>query len=442
LAKKVLTIILLSISLGAFLYLRPYLFKKEVPARIIDRLPNADFLGRVNVLELARETSGMMYYNKIPFRDFTSYEFILGQSKMYGLNLQKPVYLFGNEAGDWGAIIQVSDSAKMSQGIERIKNFLNVRDTILMETKVWYYPTEKMYLHYGKNYLLLYQGSNFKKNLSYVLNARIYRQSKEWRTFLSQKQFNKEHLVIYSNWIKLRQFGIETAMFAHDSDSLSFNLKSYLRKKTPFYLKKKNDGIAISSVLNANKSVELHLDIREIKNHPEDSMLIGLIRYGKRIGFPLNDFIKSWDGDLCFVEGGTQKVKEKYITTELDDDFNVTEVEKTREVDVPGYSVVFSTTSYAPIFINKLFQKGILTKDGEQFRFLFSPLLHFSKTGNFMKFYSGETSPRLIKSNKNNVVWTDRGTRYSFSIDSLNRNEVFGSMQIPVKRIIRRNKLI
>ncbi len=441
-AKKVLTIILLSISLGAFLYLRPYLFKKEIPARIIDRLPNADFLGRLNVLELARETSGMMYYNKIPYRDFTSYEFILGQSKMYGLNLQKPVYLFGNEAGDWGAIIQVSDSAKMSQGIERIKNFLNVRDTILLETKVWYYPTEKMYLHYGKNYLFLYQGSNFKKNLIHVLNARIYRQSKEWKTFLSQKQFNKEHLVIYSNWIKLRQFGIETAMFAHDSDSLSFNLKSYLRKKTPFYLKKKNDGIAISSVLNANKSVELHLDIREIKNHPEDSMLISLIRYCKRIGFPLNDFIKSWDGDLCFVEGGTQKVKEKYITTELDDDFNVTEVEKTREVDVPGYSVVFSTTSYAPIFINKLFQKGILTKDGEQFRLLFSPLLHFSNTGNFMKFYSGETSPRLIKSNKNNVVWTNRGTRYSFSIDSLNRNEVFGSMQIPVNRIIRRNKLI
>lgn len=440
--RKILTIIILSISLATFLYLRPNLFKKEDPPRLIDRLPDADFLGRVNILELAQETSSMMYYNKIPFRDFTSYEFILGQSKMYGLNLQKPVYLFGNEKGDWGAMIHVSDSSKISQGIERIKNFLNIQDTNILDTKIWYYASRKMYLHYGKNYLFIYKGSNYKKNLGHVLSARIYRKTKEWKAFLAQKQFKNEHLVIYSNWKKLKQFGFETAMFAHDSDSLSFNLKSYLKKKTPFYFKQKSDGIAINSVANVNKSIELHLDISELKNHPEDSLLLSLMKYGRRIGFPVYDFLNAWDGDLCFVEGGIQKVKEQYVETELDEDFNVTEVEKTREVEVPGYSVILSTTPFAPVFINKLFQKGILTKDGEQFRFLFSPLLQYSQSNNFMKFYSGYTAPKLIKSNKNNVVWTNRGTRYFFSIDSLNLNEIFGSLQIPVKRIFRRNKLI
>jgi hypothetical protein len=46
----------------------------------------------------------MLYYNKIPFRDLLSYEFILSQGKLYGLNLQKPIYFFGKEKGDVGAI--------------------------------------------------------------------------------------------------------------------------------------------------------------------------------------------------------------------------------------------------------------------------------------------------------------------------------------------------
>jgi hypothetical protein len=70
-------------ALGLVLFLKNILFQKPTPPRLIDRLPTADFIGKVNVLDLARETSGMMYYHKIPFRDFTSYEFLLGQGKMF-----------------------------------------------------------------------------------------------------------------------------------------------------------------------------------------------------------------------------------------------------------------------------------------------------------------------------------------------------------------------
>ena len=111
--RKTLTIVILAAALGAFLYLRPFLFQKPTSPRIVDRIPTADFIGKANVLDLARETSGMMFYHKIPFRDFTSYEFLLGQGKMYGLNLQKQVYLFGNESGDWGFLLEVSDSSKI-----------------------------------------------------------------------------------------------------------------------------------------------------------------------------------------------------------------------------------------------------------------------------------------------------------------------------------------
>lgn len=441
-ARKVLTIIFLAVSLGLSLYLRPYFFKKAPPARIEDRLPDADFLGKTNLLELARETSSMMYYHKIPFRDFTSYEFILGQSKMYGLNLQKPVYLFGNERGDWGAMLHVSDSSKMSQGIERIKNFLEIEDTLINDTKVWFYPSQKTYLHYGKNYLLVYRGNYFKKVLDHVINAHLYGVTKTWGKFLGKRQFVKENLVIFSNWKKLKEVGFKTAMFAHDSDSLSFNLKSYFYKSSPFYFKQKKEGIAIRSSSEATRALEVHLDINEFKKHPEDSLLLSMLQLGRRIGFPTLDFLKAWDGDLSFVEGGFQKIKEKYVATELDDEFNVKEVEKTREIEVPGYSLVMSTTPYASVFINRLFQKGILTKEGNQFRVLFSPLLHFTQTKNMLRFHSGPIVPFIDKGNKSNIVWTNKGTKYQFYLDSLNRHELFGNLKIPVELLFKRNKLI
>jgi hypothetical protein len=442
LARKILTIIFLAVSLGLSLYLRPYFFKKPPPPRIVDRLPDADFLGKANLLELARETSSMMYYHKIPFRDFTSYEFILGQSKMYGLNLQKPVYIFGNERGDWGALLHVTDSSKMSQGIDRIKNFLDIRDTILFDTKVWFYPAEKTYLHYGKNYLLVYRGKYINKVLDHVVNANLYGESKVWRKFLSKKQFSKENLVIFSNWKKLKEIGFKTAMFAHDSDSLSFNLKSYFYKNSPFYFTQKREGIAIRSLANATRSLELHLNIDEFKKHTEDSLMISMMQFGRRIGFPMMDFLKAWDGDLSFVEGGIQKVKEKYVSTELDDEFNVLEVEKTREIEVPGYSLVMSTTPHSSFFINRLFQKGILRKDGNQFRVLFSPLLHFTQTKSMIRFHSGQIAPVLINGNQSNVVWTNKGTKYSFYLDSLNSHELFGNLKIPVEGFFKRNRLI
>jgi hypothetical protein len=441
LAKKVLTIIVLALSLAGFLYLRPYLFKKEAPPRVLDRLPEADFLGKANILELARETSGMMFFNKVPYRDFTSYEFILSQSKMYGVNLQKPAYLFGNDKGDWGAILHITDSSKTANGIDRIRNFLSIRDSTISETKIWYIPKQKAFLHYGKNYLLVFYGTDFGKILNQVLDTKIYKQRNVWKKFLSLKEFQKENLIIYSNWKKLNRFGIETALFAHDSDSLSFNLKCYLKKKTPFFIKKKSSGIAFNSVANSTKSVEIHLDIEKLKVHHEDSMYFSLVQIGRKFGFPINEFINAWNGDLCFSEGGLHKIKEKYITSELDEEFNISDVEKTRVVEVPGYSLLISTNKKGGIFINRLFQKGYLRKDGKQFRVLFSPPLNFIQTPNFISLYSGSLSPKIIFGKQNKVSWTNRETKYSFQLDSLNSHEVFGSLQIPVARLFKRNKI-
>jgi hypothetical protein len=441
-ARKVVLIFILSVVLACFLFLKPVFYQKSIEARLIDRLPSADFIGKLNILELARETSGMMYYHKLPFRDLTSKEFLLSQGKSYGLNLQKPIYIFGDEVGDGGCLIHVSDSTKIASGIDRLRKSVNIKDTLIEKQKVFFSKKDNVFLHYGSNYLLLYKGTLFSKTLKSVLKAKHKKILPLWSRFLKEKHFKNEHLVIFSNWSKLKKAGIESAIFAHDSDSLSFNLKSYLRKTKPFYIKKKEIGLAFSSVPDANKSVELHLDISELKQNLNDPLLLLAMNLGKRIGFPFIDFIKAWEGDLCFVEGGTQKTRESYIETELDENFNTTEVQKYRDVLVPGYSLYLSTNKLGNKLINRLFEKGIMTSEAEKIRFLYSPLLKIRQANGYIQLYSGNQAPRLVNSSNNSIVWTNKGTIYRFNIDSLNRHEIFGSLQIPVKRIFRRNKLI
>ena len=159
--RKVFLIIFLAVALACFLFLKPFFFQKKIEARLIDRLPSADFIGRVNILELARETSGMMYYHKLPFRDVTSKEFLLSQGKSYGLNLQKPIYIFGNESGDGGCLIYVRDSVKIAAGLERLRKSVNIKDTIIEKQKVFFSKKDNIFLHFGSNYLLIYRGTLF-----------------------------------------------------------------------------------------------------------------------------------------------------------------------------------------------------------------------------------------------------------------------------------------
>ena len=440
--RKISTLLLLAGALGLVLFLKNILFQKPTPPRLIDRLPTADFIATANILDLAKETNGMLQYNKISARDFTTYEFLLGQGKMYGIDLQQNVYLFGNEDGNIGAMAHLSDSSKIMGGIERSNKFEDISDSILNDHKYYYNLEDKSYLHYGDGYLFFYKGNDFKTVLEQVISARHLGVHKDWKRFLAQKQFKNEHLVIYSNWAKLKSLGIETAMFAHDSDSSSFKLKSYLKKTNPLYFKRKENALSYASSLGTQRMVDVHLDIEKFKENKEDSMFVQFSKIGKRFGFPFAEFIQAWTGDLCFIEGGVQKVKERYIETVLDEDFNEEEVTREKEVLIPTYSAMISMNEYGQLFLNKLMRKGILRKEGEDFRFLFSPILKLKKMGDIYQFYSGSSAPKLVPSTNNHVTWTNKGTKYFFSIDSLTRNEVFGSLQIPVRRIFRRNKLI
>jgi len=73
--RKFIVILLLSAGLGILLYLKPWKEEQIQDPRIIDRLPTADFIGTMNPLELVKELSGLINYNKLQYRQFISYDF-------------------------------------------------------------------------------------------------------------------------------------------------------------------------------------------------------------------------------------------------------------------------------------------------------------------------------------------------------------------------------
>jgi hypothetical protein len=165
-----------------------------------------------------------------------------------------------------------------------------------------------------------------------------------------------------------------------------------------------------------------------------------MVKMGKKISFPTAEFLDAWEGDLSFRQGGLQTVMETYVESELDENFNVTEVRKEKEVKVPGFSLLLSTNNQGPRFIQRLLNKGILTMEENKYRFLYSTPLNMKKVQNYYIFHSGQYTPKQEIHAKNNGVWTHRGTRVEFNLDSLSKYEVFGSIYIPVNRIISRNR--
>ncbi len=438
--RKVLFVLVLASAVGSFIYFSPFFEGQTEQPSFEDRLPKADFLGRCYLLDLARETTGMLFYNKIPFRDFFTQEFILSQGKNYGLNLQKPLYFFANEDGNWGVLVEVADSSKITPGIQRLKKILHLSDTLIYEQKTYKYEKESGYLTYDKNWIFLYKGNQFAQELKQILFAKKGGIAPCWKNFLAEKQFKNEKLVIYSNWRKLQEQGIEKAIFAHNSDSSSFSLLTYIKNSKPWNVHTKKEGISLTSKESTSKFMSIHLDINDLRNDREDLIYKYLIKLGRRISFPTVEFFNAWTGDLSFKQGGTSIVKEEYVTSEMDDEFNIVEVKRTKDVLVPSFSLLFSVNKQGPYFISQLMRKGILRKDQNYYRFLTSPQLSmYQKDGNIL-FYSGAKVPAMEVNSYNHGLWTENGTKLGFYIDSLGANELFGTIHIPIDRIIRRNK--
>jgi hypothetical protein len=90
--------------------------------------------------------------------------------------------------------------------------------------------------------------------------------------------------------------------------------------------------------------------------------------------------------------------------------------------------------------ISSLFAKGIITKQNSKYRFLFSPPLKITVKPDYVMAYSSDGAPDITKGAACNGLWNYKGTKVAFQIDSMNSREVFGSLEFPVNRLLRKSK--
>ncbi len=433
--RKISIIVLLALLLILILYIKPFSKPEKAKFKIELILPEADVVGTIQVLDLLKETSDLLAFNDIKSRQFLTYEFILSMAKKYGIDLQSNIYLFANDRGDFGFVIPLLKSSKLENVFERVEMDFEVTDTLIGKDRVYKIENEELFFFKRKKYAVIYKGNYFSQIHKQLTNkSRVVR--KPWKTLLTNPYFKNEHLVMYAKNDKLNDLGIGHVFLAHDSDSTEFYLKSriVMNDSIPFLINKKGKAINYSN--RSSRLIDLHLNFQNLNLNTKDLIASKLKNISKKINFPIKDFMAIWAGDLCFEEGGYYKEFETYIETELDENFETQEIEKTREILIPRYKLMVSTLEPATSFVNKLLAKGILTKEEDRYRFLFSPLFKMKIYKNFCMFYTSEKTPRIVASEKNKLRWNYKGLLLNFDIDSSVNNTLYGGIRIPAKDLL------
>ena len=434
--KGVFFIVLIAI-LGGILVARSNFFRFNSTPQLIDRLPESDYLMRLKSLQFSKEINPILFKYKLPIREFASPEFMLGQAKHHGINIQTAAYLFFNEARDeWGALVQLNDSSKVINGIDRFRKNTVISDSSTDEVRIFHFHELNIKIAYEKNYLFVYSGNLFSKRLTEVQHVKSGEVRPLWKRFLKRKEFRKENLVVYSESEGIKSWGFDYGLFAHDNDTTGLHIKCYLYTRVPHGIIKKSKALGLPKTAQDSKAIELHVS-PNIKDSKTGQKMIGkLHEMGKKISFPTRTFFDHWDGDLSFREGGVVNSTQRIVTSEFDENFNVREVIKNERIQVPGYTAAFNTNANGNVFINSLFEKGLLRSEEQKLRFLFSPLLSMKHENSFYIFTSASHFQTLIANPGNYIVWEYEGTPVNLRLGNIKRRSIELQIDFPVKPLI------
>lgn len=441
--RKLTLIFVLAILFGAFLIIRPYINKPEPPPSIEDRLPDADFMATVDCIRLAREISGMMFYYKVSYRDFLSPEFILSQAKSYGLDIQKPTYFFANKDGEFGILTHLIDSTRLKQGIEKLNYFFDVKEIKVKNQKVLKIKGHKAYLFYGNDYLCFYQGDSLKEQISRICYAKTNQVSPYWVELLIQRHTIDKSVLLFSKLEDFKEINIDKAIAYPIFDSTSVYFYTQLKSKDTIPFKLKEGGKNFVQGKFTNLAINLHIDPTYLREHADLPLYKYLMKQRSRIHFPFKEFMNYWGGDLSFQQGGWITVNQKYIESELDEDFNITEVLKSKSMKVSGFALNYSLSNKSNDLINLMMNKGFLTEQEGKYHLLLSPPLNLVNNKDYTQtFYAAEKSPKMEESSKSFVMWSHKGTQFTAYIDSVKTFDFYGGLSFSLKNILLKEKLM
>lgn len=441
--RKLFLIFILAATLAAILVIKPWKVLDATPPRIHDRLPEADLIGISNILELSGSMSKTMFYYKLPFRDFLSPGFILSQGKNYGLDIQSPVYVFANESetniSEWGIILSVRDSSKVREGINHLQKFTSISTSNFDRQRIYLLSQYDIQIIYGKDWMLVYQGEDIDRILNRVVYAKHNEISPRWRAFINQYYDPNIRFVASIKSDKLAGYGISSAGVSLSNDSTGLTFTTHITHLDSLLFKVRESGPSYESELYTKYAMNLHFNVDRLRQEPNDPLYKFTKAYSSRIGFPLDQFLEAWEGNVAFREGGYVTINETYIESELDENFNITEVKKTRNVRVPGFALYLQTNAKADYLLRTLENRGILTHEEDKYRLLFSPPMQMSKTDTSIVFHTSSFQPKLSSGTINNVLWSYNYTPIEFILDSTTTKSLYGRIRLPLRKIISDN---
>lgn len=443
--KKLTLIIFLAVTLAALLFYRPWNSEPPIPPRVADRLPNADIIGKSSILLLTKSLSSTLYFHKIPFREFLSPEFILSQGKAYGINTKEPIFFFINQ-NEWqykdiGALVHISDSSSVLDGIDKLDKILGIETLTILKHKVYKIKDENVYFSYGVDWMLAYHGTSFNQVLQHVITARLGAVSNKWKTFLSNPEYGDTPIIAQLDFQELKDNRIKSGIISLSNDSSSLTLNTTITHLDTLSFSICESGPSYTQHEFTKKLVNLHFDIDRLRNNPDSPINKVINKIGAKISFPTQDFFNAWTGDVAYRQGGLQTITERYITSELDDDFNVTEVTKSRKVKISAFSLYLTMNENRDQFIDKLFNKGILTENSGNYRLLYSPPLKMNLQDSSLAFHTSKFLPAVYEDSVSEVMWTFDYTPFRFIVDSTSTKSIYGRVKIPLKKIIEKNIL-
>lgn len=438
--RKLAIIFALAAVFAAVLVFRPWESNTEDTPRFFDRLPDADLIGKTHVLELSESLEQTTYNYRIPFREFLTREFILQQSKFFGIDIQKPAYIFANESewrlSDLGVMLMVKDSASVRSGIQRLSNVVHLKDTLVYDQKVYKNPESNITIAYGADWLLVYYGNAFKRTFHDVLFAKRNEIPPNWRSFLNRTNFEDSHLVAQWSSKNLDEYGIHSVDVRLQNDSSSITLNGQVHQHDSIAIRLLDSGPTYDKQEYTRTLANLHLDVSDLQNRPNDP-IVRLLRFlAAKVSFPLQDFLMTWKGSIAFRQGGLQTYSEKYITSELDENFNVTEVTRYKTIKLPGYSLYLSMQPTYKDFIDRLMVKGILTKPDRRYRFLFSPPLALQEDSAAIALHTATYYEKPYQGTSNRIMFTHDKTSYTFHLDSIGPHTYYCRFHIPLQRLV------
>ena len=429
----------LCLGLVALLVFEPWKTEDESP-RFVDRLPMAEIIGRTNILDLAKDFVPAIYQNQIPFREFITPEFILSQGKINGLNLQRPLYFFGNQSDseieEWGMMVHVSDSSKLFPGIRRFEKMTVIKDSMLFDHRIFIFPEYNLSVSYGKDWLLITDRKSFNKRLDQVVHARIKSIYPRWRRFIEERLFKDKSLQMSVVSEQLWSYGVSSALFAASADSNSVTLHTRVTNKDTIPFSLKPTGERFEPTEYTRRMINLHLNIDRLKNKKSHPLYIALKKLTQKISFPLEEFLHTWDGDIAFRQGGIQTLVEPYVESELDENFNVTEVVKYKQVKISGFALHMSMNENRPAFIKHLYSKGILTREENKVRMLYFPPMKMKTEEDSINFYTSSFRPTTIKDSTQSVLWDYNYTPVRFTLDSIKSKKAYGKINIGLSKLV------